>query len=224
MAHDANQHLYVAGGSGVFGFTENAFPLTPIAGSPFAAGTAPNCVRVDPSGKFLYVVNEGSANVSAYSVNPATGILTQIGTFGTGNGPYSIAFTGASQALTWNLNGVRFTNGDTASGSFAYNADLNIVSDINIFTPTTTFTKLASTTPVTQSEFVFIPDVPLTNGVPTPALVLIPSPGLTNAGGTVPLFGTNGFSIEGAICDNACDGVTTGAQVDQGSLTAAAPR
>ena len=101
VANDANQHVYVAGGSGVFGFTDNdTFPLTPIAGSPFAAGTAPNCVRLDPSGKFLYVVNQGSANVSAYSVNPATGILTQIGTFGTGNGPYSIAFTGASQALT----------------------------------------------------------------------------------------------------------------------------
>jgi len=224
MAHDANQHLYVAGASGVFAFTENAFPLTPIAGSPFAAGTAPNCVRLDPSGKFLYVVNQGSANVSAYSANPATGILSQIGTFGTGNGPYSIAFTGASKALTWNLNGVRFTNGDTASGSFAYNADLNIVSNINIVTPTTTFTKLASTIPVTQFEFVFVPDVPLTNGVPTPALVLIPSPGLTNAGGTVPLFGANGFSIEGAICDNACDGVTTGAQVNQGSLTAATPQ
>ena len=98
------------------------------------------------------------------------------------------------------------------------------MSDINIFTPTTTFTKLAPTTPVTPSEFVFIPDVPLTKwSSDSRSWFFIPSPGLTNAGGTVPLLGTNGFSIEGAICDNACDGVTTGAQVDQGSLSAAPP-
>jgi 6-phosphogluconolactonase len=221
VANDANQHLYVAGGSGVFGFTENTFPLTPIAGSPFAAGMAPNCVRLDPSGKFLYVVNEASANISAYSVSPATGILTPIGTFGAGNLPYSIAFTGASQALTWNLVGVRFTNGDTASGSFAYNAGLNIVSNINIVTATTTYTRLAPTFPVHPFEFAFVPDVQLTYGIPTRALVLFPSPGLTNAGGTVSLFGANGISIEGLICDDACDGVTTGAQVDEGSLTSA---
>jgi 6-phosphogluconolactonase len=221
VAHDGNQHLYVAGGSGVFGFTENTFPLTPIAGSPFATGTAPNGLRLDPSGKFLYAVNETSDNISAYSVNPATGILTQLGTFGAGNAPYSIAFTGASKALTWNLVGMRATNGDAASGSFAYDADLNIVSNINIVSNAATYTKLVPTFPVLPFEFVFVPDVPLIIGHPTPALVLIPSPGLTNAGGTVSLFGVNGISIEGAICDTACDGVVTGAQIDQGSLTAA---
>ncbi len=223
VAYDGNQHVYVAGISGVYGFTENNFPLAPIAGSPFAAGVAPNCVRVDPSGQFLYAVNEASNNISAYSINSSTGILTPIGTFLAGRAPYSIAFTGASQALTWNLVGVQFNNGDTASGSFTYNAALNIVTNINVSTATATFTNLAPTFPVRPYEFVFVPNVPLTNGVPTPALIFIPSPGLTNAGGTDSLFGINGASLEGAICDSACDGVTTSSGIDQGSLTATPP-
>jgi 6-phosphogluconolactonase len=93
-AYDGNLHVYVAGGSGVFGFTENNFPLTPIAGSPFPAGTSPNCVRVAPGGKFLYVVNENSNNISAYSIDSSSGILTLIGTFPAGHAPYSIAITG----------------------------------------------------------------------------------------------------------------------------------
>jgi len=223
VAYDGNQHVYVAGISGVYGFTENNFPLAPIAGSPFTGGTAPNCVRVDPSGKFLYAVNEASNNVSAFSISSSTGILAPIGTFPAGHSPYSIALTGASQALTWNLAGVQFANGDTASGSFTYNAALNIVTNIHVSTATTTFTRLAPTIPVSPYEFVFVPNIPLTFGVPTPALVFIPSPGLTNAGGTDSLFGVNGFSIEGLICDSSCNGVTTSSQINQGSLTAAPP-
>ncbi len=47
---------------------------------------------VDPSGKFLYITNWNSAKVSAYSINAATGTLTEISgsPFGTGSTPYSI--------------------------------------------------------------------------------------------------------------------------------------
>jgi DNA-binding beta-propeller fold protein YncE len=37
---------------------------------------------VDPAGKFAYVTNSGSNDVSMYSIG-ATGILTLIGTIGT---------------------------------------------------------------------------------------------------------------------------------------------
>jgi hypothetical protein len=50
--------------------------------------------------------------------------------------------------------------------------------------------------------------------------LLIVSPGLTDAGGAVSLSGFNGFSGEGAICDDACDGITTDYQVDSGTLNA----
>src|SRR6202011_1547651 len=47
-------------------------------GSPFAAGSGPFSVAVDPSGKFAYVVNEGDNTVSGYTINATTGALTPI--------------------------------------------------------------------------------------------------------------------------------------------------
>jgi 6-phosphogluconolactonase len=52
--------------------------LTPLAGSPFLAGNYSNGVAVDPEGKFAYVVNLGSYNVSAYTINATTGALTPV--------------------------------------------------------------------------------------------------------------------------------------------------
>ena len=47
-----------------------------------AAGTDPVSVAVDPSGKFAYVTNSGSNDVSMYSIG-STGTLTLIATIGT---------------------------------------------------------------------------------------------------------------------------------------------
>ena len=75
------QFAYVANGGGsnnvsAYGIGENG-ALTPIPGSPFAAGNLPSSVTVDPTGKFAYVVNEGSNNVSAYRIGE-NGALTPI--------------------------------------------------------------------------------------------------------------------------------------------------
>jgi 6-phosphogluconolactonase (cycloisomerase 2 family) len=43
-----------------------------------SAGTGPVAVTVDPSGKFVYVANSTSGDVSVYSVNATTGELTQL--------------------------------------------------------------------------------------------------------------------------------------------------
>ncbi len=48
--------------------------LTPVAGSPFPAGTNPRSVTVHPTGQFVYVANLGSFNVSAYSIDGTTGL------------------------------------------------------------------------------------------------------------------------------------------------------
>jgi 6-phosphogluconolactonase len=65
--------------------------LTEIADSPFPAGDEPVSITVDPTGKFVYVANYGSNNVSAYTINPATGALTIIGDFDAkGTAPTSI--------------------------------------------------------------------------------------------------------------------------------------
>jgi 6-phosphogluconolactonase len=73
--------------------------LTLIAGSPFSAGTNPVAGAVDYSGKFLYVVNQGSNDVSAYSIDQTTGSLTPLTTptFAAGMQPVSIVTTGTMQ-------------------------------------------------------------------------------------------------------------------------------
>ena len=57
-------------------------------GINFPAGAGPGSVTVDPTGKFVYVANWGSGDVSAYTIDPGTGTagaLTQI-PCGGGNG------------------------------------------------------------------------------------------------------------------------------------------
>src|SRR5450432_1423432 len=52
--------------------------LREIAGSPFAAGSDPQSVTVDPSGRFAYVANFFGNNVSAYTINRSTGALRAV--------------------------------------------------------------------------------------------------------------------------------------------------
>jgi 6-phosphogluconolactonase len=51
--------------------------LAAIDGSPFSAGTDPSVVSVDPKDRFVYVVNDGSANVSEFTLE-STGALTPL--------------------------------------------------------------------------------------------------------------------------------------------------
>jgi 6-phosphogluconolactonase (cycloisomerase 2 family) len=58
--------------------------LTSI-GPPVPADFGPNAITVDPSGKFVYVANDGAIEVtggseSIYTIDPTTGALTSIGT------------------------------------------------------------------------------------------------------------------------------------------------
>src|SRR6516165_923211 len=50
--------------------------LTEIAGSPFPAGTNSHSVAVNPSGRFLYVANHDSNDVSGFAVDSGSGALT----------------------------------------------------------------------------------------------------------------------------------------------------
>lgn len=47
-------------------------------GSPFAAGKEPVDVEVEPTGRFAYVANAGSNNVSAYRIHHHTGALSEL--------------------------------------------------------------------------------------------------------------------------------------------------
>jgi hypothetical protein len=65
--------------------------LSPVTGSPFPAGSTPDSVAVDPSGKFAYVANIGDNTVSAYTINSTTGALTLVGSVSAGPLPTSVA-------------------------------------------------------------------------------------------------------------------------------------
>jgi 6-phosphogluconolactonase len=81
------KYLYSANDGGsvsAFSINSSTGALTAISGAPFLAGTNPNSIIADPSGKFLYTANSGSRDISAFSITSATGTLVQIGTFTAG--------------------------------------------------------------------------------------------------------------------------------------------
>lgn len=67
--------------------------LTPVSGSPFAAGAGAEFMAFDAVHKFLFVSNQNGNTVSAFSVNTSTGMLTAIAgsPFATGSRPIGIA-------------------------------------------------------------------------------------------------------------------------------------
>jgi 6-phosphogluconolactonase (cycloisomerase 2 family) len=109
--------------------------LTPVPGSPFAAGSVSSSVAVSPNGQFAYVVNSFSAggigNVSAYTINATTGALTPVpgSPFAAGSGPFSVAVS--------------------ANGQFAYVANV-FSNDVSAYTINATTGAL---TPVPGSPF-----------------------------------------------------------------------
>jgi len=68
--------------------------LTAIGGTPLATGATPKQLAVDPTGQYLYVVNNnsgGTGSVSAYSIHPVTGALTSLGAaVNTGTSPAAL--------------------------------------------------------------------------------------------------------------------------------------
>src|SRR5580765_349805 len=65
--------------------------LTPVAGAPFAADSGPISVTVDPSGKFAYVGNQNSSDVSAFTIGVAGALTTVAGSpFATDTTPRSV--------------------------------------------------------------------------------------------------------------------------------------
>jgi len=90
--------------------------LTSIGTIP--TGSRPISVAVDPSRKFVYVVNVGSNDVSTYSVDTTTGTLTSTGTIAAGSGPASVAVD-PSGKFAYVANGsdvAMYTISDTAGG------------------------------------------------------------------------------------------------------------
>ena len=60
-----------------FTINQSSGILTPVPGSPFAAGPSPQSVAIQ-HGKFLYVPNGNGSSVSAYAINTKTGALVEV--------------------------------------------------------------------------------------------------------------------------------------------------
>jgi len=118
--------------------------LTPVAGSPFAAGIGAISIAVDPSGKFAYVANcltnnEWTADyVSAFMVNATTGALTPVA-----GSPFAAELGSHSVVVDF-------------SGKFAYVANMNS-GNISAFTINASTGAL---TPVPGSPFNTVDDDP----------------------------------------------------------------
>jgi 6-phosphogluconolactonase (cycloisomerase 2 family) len=52
--------------------------LKEVSGSPYAVGTGPTGVIVDPTGSYVYVANKGSNNISGFTLTATSGTLTAI--------------------------------------------------------------------------------------------------------------------------------------------------
>jgi 6-phosphogluconolactonase len=70
-----------SGSGNIAGYTvdQHTGALTPMAGSPFAAGQFPYSLAVDPTGHFAYVANMGSGDVYSFAIDSVSGALTQVG-------------------------------------------------------------------------------------------------------------------------------------------------
>ena len=72
----------------VFSVTAQAGALIEVPGSPFNAGLMPEQLVVDPTGRFVYVINEQSEDITEFSVNASSGVLTELP-----GSPFSIGIT-----------------------------------------------------------------------------------------------------------------------------------
>jgi len=94
-----------------FAITPSTGALTPVPGSPFAAGNRPFAIAT--ANNFVYVSNPPDSTISGYSFDAATGILTPLA-----NSPFGIA---ASALATNPFAPVLYAS--TASGIEAYTID-----------------------------------------------------------------------------------------------------
>jgi 6-phosphogluconolactonase (cycloisomerase 2 family) len=124
--HPSGNFLYMADldadGVRVFPVASDGSVGAEIAGSPFASGAAPRDIALDPSGKFVFVPNEGDLNVTAFAINASTGALTLVGNADAGNGPSAVAVDSLGKFLYVTNYGDGMVSAysiDSASGTLA---------------------------------------------------------------------------------------------------------
>jgi 6-phosphogluconolactonase len=89
--------LYIATSAGVSAFTVNSATgvLSSVAGSPFSDGSVLRESAIDPSGKFLYAINNTTSNtISVFSINSSSGALAPVA-----GSPFPMAINGLAYSV-----------------------------------------------------------------------------------------------------------------------------
>ncbi len=105
--------------------------LTPVAGSPFAAGLGPVAIAFDLNFNFAYVVDKGSSTISQYSWGPGSGVLTPLSP-----ATISTGLTPVAMAIRTGTTGTNIGSTVTNPTDYAYVAN-NGAGSISIYTLTT---------------------------------------------------------------------------------------
>lgn len=100
------QYAYVADYSGnkIWGFLINGTTgdVSPLPAAPFMTGFSPGSLVVDPSGRFLYVLNGASSeNITTYAIDAATGNPSELKTVRTRGQGGSIALSAGAAPITY---------------------------------------------------------------------------------------------------------------------------
>lgn len=85
------------------------------SGSPVAAGIGPATILIDPTSDYVYAVDRGSSQISAFQYSPATGALSSLGTGSGGASVYSGGITANTANTTSTFNWVVLTNNGNSS-------------------------------------------------------------------------------------------------------------
>lgn len=127
----------------------------------------------------------------------------------------AVAAPALAVPVTWTLNGVAFSDGGSATGSFIYDADTNTFSSINVQVSGGSLPALTYIAPHPVAQASIVALLPTASGDFTGVRVVVFGPigGLTNAGGTLTL---NTAPVEGTCTNPTCSTTTGGVR----SLTA----
>jgi 6-phosphogluconolactonase len=141
----------ISGSISVFSVSAGAGALTQVTGSPFPTAPNPVALAINPSGKFLYVVNSNLALVFTYTIS-AAGLLQPAGTpIPVGAGPFAIAVDpGGKFAYVAN------TADDTVS-ILAINSSTGALTQV-VGSPFDTGTGPISIVVSTSGQFIYIAD------------------------------------------------------------------
>jgi PEP-CTERM motif len=132
---------------------------------------------------------------------------------------FGVPSIASADGITWNLSGVAFDDGGTASGSFVFDALTNTYSAIDIITTAgsafggATYTGIDPGFPSTSGQLILVTNPLLSDFTGTAVLELDFGP-LTNLGGTFPVAGGEG------TCDNTgCSSGTELRAITAGEVT-----